>query len=432
VGGALTSSDSAGHADWGVRPASVNTPAWQAPSIVYAPDQTGTKWAACASLTYLSAAPSCVSVIFDRVLVAGNTTLTVSASGPGAPGFGVDGSYYDLHTTAKFTTARVCVYDTSTTANSVLLHYDSTGAATDVTDYNFPAPPNPNPGNRVCSTPLSSLSPFAIAHKVADTTPPAISLANTADGQNGWNVAAPVTVTVNATDPDGGLAGTPTCTDAANGGSATPSTVTGSEPNFTASVSGEGTHAINCTATDRAGNSASATDTVKIDTQPPVISYSGNAPSYTVDQTIGIACAASDPTPGSGLASNTCKDITGPAYSFAVGTNTFAADATDNAGNKGHGSVSFTVQVTPSTLCQVTKQFVESSTNFASLPPVVRATIDSRLTALCSALESANLTNPQLKALAITAYEKGVQALAAFGWLTSDQAGTLTRLATAL
>jgi hypothetical protein len=42
------------------------------------------------------------------------------------------------------------------------------------------------------------------------------------------------------------------------------------------------------------------------------------------------------------------------------------------------------------------------------------------------------LTNSQLKALAVAAYDKGVQALAAYGWLTSDQAATLTRLADGL
>jgi WD40-like Beta Propeller Repeat len=430
----LTNCDCAGHADWG--PAQANptgaptaTPVSSSAYGIYPPDQTGAKSAACASITALDGAPSCVFVAFDQVSVAGNTTLTSTSTGPAAPsGFSINGTYYTLHTTATFTTARVCIYDSGVTSTSVLLHYDLSGTATDVTD-----PGLLTPGTRICSIPLNSLSPFAIAQPAAtDTTPPTISLSHTADGQNGWNVTAPVTVAVNATDPDGGLAGAPACTDAMNGGSPASLVVSASEPSYAVSVSGEGTHAINCTATDGPGNHASASDTVKIDTQPPVVSYTGNAGSYTVDESVSITCTNSDPTPGSGLASSTCENVAGPAYSFALGTNMFSADATDVAGNKGHGSVMFTVQVTPASLCQVTKQFVETSTHFGSLPPVVRAAIDAKLTAICTALANANLTNPQLKALAVAAYDKGVQFLAAFGWLTGDQAATLTRLAAGL
>jgi hypothetical protein len=76
----------------------------------------------------------------------------------------------------------------------------------------------------------------------------------------------------------------------------------------------------------------------------------------------------------------------------------------------------------------VTKQFVESSAKFNALPPIVRAAIDAKLTTVCAALANANLSNPQTRALAIAAYDKAVQFLAAFGWLTGDQASTLTRL----
>ena len=430
----LTNCDCAGHADWGPEPAHPTgaptaTPVSSSPYGIYPPDQTGAKSPACASITALDGAPSCVFVAFDQVSVAGNTTLTSSSTGPAAPsGFSINGTYYTLHTTATFTTARVCIYDSGVMSTSVLLHYDSSGTATDVTD-----PGLLTPGTRICSIPLNSLSPFAIAQPAAsDTTPPSISISHAPDGQNGWNVTAPVAVAVNATDPDGGLAGLPICTDAANGGTPTPLPVKGSEPSFTVSVTGEGVHQISCTASDVPGNQASASDTVNIDTQAPVVSYGGNASSYTIDQSVNITCTASDPTPGSGLASNTCANVTGPAYTFAVGANTFSADATDKAGNQGHTSVSFTVHVTPASLCQVTKQFVESSANFNALPPIVRSAIDAKLNAICAAVANANLSNPQLKALAIAAYDKGVQSLATFGWLTSDQAATLTRLASGL
>ncbi len=95
-----------------------------------------------------------------------------------------------------------------------------------------------------------------------------------------------------------------------------------------------------------------------IDTTPPSVTYSGNQGTYTVDQTVNITCTATDDL--SGVASTTCADITGPAYSFALGVNTYSATATDYAGNVGVGSTSFTVGVTPDSLCALTKQFVSN------------------------------------------------------------------------
>jgi hypothetical protein len=265
--------------------------------------------------------------------------MAASATGPSVPGFSVNGTYYDLHTTAKFTTARVCVYDTSTTATSVLLHYDSSGTAAEVTDYHFPAPPNPDPAIRVCSIPLSSLSPFAIAQPATDTTPPAISLSHTADGQNGWNVSAPVTVAVNATDPDGGLASPPACTDAANGGAPAALTVTGTEPNFTLTVSGEGAHVVSCTATDPPGNHASASDTVKIDQTPPSLAPT-IAPSATLTLNESGASAAANATDAtSGMSSASC----GPVDTSTAGDHTVTCTATDEAGNTNTATVHYTV-----------------------------------------------------------------------------------------
>lgn len=38
------------------------------------------------------------------------------------------------------------------------------------------------------------------------------------------------------------------------------------------------------------------------------------------------------------MASSTCSDVTGLAYTFSLGTNTSSATATDKAGNHGEGS----------------------------------------------------------------------------------------------
>lgn len=104
----------------------------------------------------------------------------------------------------------------------------------------------------------------------ADTTPPTISLnTGTPDGDNGWYVTSPVTVTYIASD-DVGVTGV-LCTD--NGGS--PFTV--SSGSFT--VSGDGIHDLSCVASDAAGNnSTSATGQVKIDTVNPGISAPTRSP----------------------------------------------------------------------------------------------------------------------------------------------------------
>ena len=103
----------------------------------------------------------------------------------------------------------------------------------------------------------------------------------------------------------------------------------------------------------------------------PTVTYTGNLGTYSVDQTVDITCSAADEEGGSGLASTTCADITGPAYSFGLGSHTFSATATDNAGNVGSGDVTFTVVVTVDALKQLTAQF-ESN-------PFVNAQLQSEL-----------------------------------------------------
>src|SRR6185312_6790718 len=67
----------------------------------------------------------------------------------------------------------------------------------------------------------------------------------------------------------------------------------------------------------------------------PTVSYSGNAGSYSLFQTVSIDCSAVDPSPGSWIdASKTdCADIVGPAYTFGLGPHTYTATATDLAGH---------------------------------------------------------------------------------------------------
>jgi Tol biopolymer transport system component len=386
--------------------------------------------------TPVSATPQTVvagsaTITFDSVTQAGTTSVTTSATGPAPPSgfeFGSPPIYYSVQTTALFGTAVVCITDSTITASSRLFHY-ANGAppAVDVTAAGYPDAAN----HRICSTPLTSLSPFLIGQVPTDTTPPSLSVSHTANGLNGWNLTSPVAVTILASDASG-LAGPPVCSDAVNAVTPKPLVVIGSGP-FATTVTGEGSHSIVCTVSDAAHNPATATDTVNIDTQAPLVSYFGNQGIYTVDQVVNITCVVSDPSPSSGLASNTCTNITGPASSFAAGTNSFSATATDNAGNNGHGSAIFTVQVTVGSLCLLTKQYLQASPRYAALNSWQKATLTSLANAICQRLPSgiALLSPPQKTAL-LNAYGAALQALVTTGWLTQGQANTLRRLASAI
>ena len=113
-----------------------------------------------------------------------------------------------------------------------------------------------------------------------DTTAPTVTMSHSIDGTEGWNKTGPVTVDITATDPDDPVADV-ACTDSLDAGTATPLTVSpGTTPGqYTLSVTGDGTHQLSCVATDSHGNvSAPATDTVKLDTTPPTITYTGSTP----------------------------------------------------------------------------------------------------------------------------------------------------------
>ena len=315
--------------------------------------------------------------------------------------------------------------------SSRLLHYP---VPTDVTQ--LPVVPT-----TICSASLTSFSPFAIVEPVSDTTPPLLAVSHTSDGANGWNVAGPVVVSINASDAGSGLAGTPSCTDSINGGASTALAVSGASPSFAASAVGEGVHEITCSVSDVAGNPATAAnDTVKLDTKAPIVSYTGNAGTYTTSQTISITCSAADGTPGSGLASNTCVSIAEPASNFTLGPHDRSADATDNAGNVGHGSTSFTVQAVPAptpitigALCLKTKQYIQSSPRYLSLNARQKVVVDLVANVLCRRLTAIGpWLTPKQKAAFVTAYKSGVQSLVPPGWLTQAQATTLIGLANQL
>ena len=167
---------------------------------------------------------------------------------------------------------------------------------------------------------------------VVDTTKPAIQgTASPAPNGAGWN-NTPVTVTFVCGDYF--LA---SCTDPAT---------------LTADGAGQ---SVTGTATDTSGNTSTAiVSGINIDRTAPVVLYSGNAGTYTIDQTVNISCSATDAL--SGISTTTCASIAGPASGFAVGSNTFTATATDAAGNSTTVHATFVVVVTADSLCALTRQ----------------------------------------------------------------------------
>jgi hypothetical protein len=195
-------------------------------------------------------------------------------------------------------------------------------------------------------------------------------------------------------------------------------------PGFT--VPGEARHHISYKSTDNVGNAeAPKSPEIDIDGTLPVVTYTGNAGSYTVDQQVNITCSSADPKladgePGSGVFSDTCRNIIGPADSFKLGSNPFSAAATDVAGNVGTASTSFTVQVTYGSLCNLVQRFVTDS---------------GIATALCSQLSAASAAAARgdvtTKSNILGAFISTVAAQSGKA-MTSDQAAILTRLARAL
>jgi Peptidase family M1 domain len=183
---------------------------------------------------------------------------------------------------------------------------------------------------------------------------------------------------------------------------------------------GQGIVTRSCSVTTTAPpifSSGDVSETVKHDSLAPVVSYSGNAGSYTVDQTVSIHCGASDPSPGSGLASDNCADVSAPAYTFSLGSHTLSASAEDVAGNVGSGSATFTVVVTFDSLKVLVARF---STN-----PDVTSGLNDKLTAAAKAKTAAQ------RAHLLNAFANQVRAQTGKA-LTAEQAGILLELADAL
>jgi hypothetical protein len=181
--------------------------------------------------------------------------------------------------------------------------------------------------------------PSAVSQIVwGDATPPVVATAPDIVAEaTGPNGAVVTFATPPATD-DAGAVGGVTCSPAS--GSVFPLAST----------------TVTCTAFDAAGNAGQSRFAVTVvDTTAPSISFSGNAGSYTVDQTVSIACTATDLVTSAPAVA--CIGGSGPAYAFNLGVNVVQATAQDDAGNRAAGTTPFTVTVDEASLAALTGQF---------------------------------------------------------------------------
>jgi hypothetical protein len=200
---------------------------------------------------------------------------------------------------------------------------------------------------------------------------------------------------------------------------------TGSAPSgsfaYTA-VQGDGTYAFATRAADVAGNAQgipAAPDAVTtLDTVAPKVGFGGNQGTYDVDQAIWIACGASDPAPGTGIASSTCPGVaSATAYTLGLGPHTLSATVTDKAGNTTAAQTTYTVTATATGTGGLLAKWVKASAKYQALSPGVKAFIDA-VDAACTADLKAT---PQR----LSEFNSIVDALAGGGFLTATQSAAI-------
>lgn len=157
---------------------------------------------------------------------------------------------------------------------------------------------------------------------------------------------------------------------------------------------------------------------VRIDKTPPLISFTGNAEVYTVDETVAITCNASDAH--SGIDTSTCANVNAPAYTFGAGDHQIEAEATDLAGNHSAASTNFSVFVTYDALCTITRRLVNHRESAAEL-----------CEKLGQAARTAARGRPGQAAERVIEYQRHVLQLIP-GRVSADKAETLVNLASAL
>ena len=232
---------------------------------------------------------------------------------------------------------------------------------------------------------------LTVAEVALDLSPPVITPSvSGALGENDWYVSD-IEIGWSVTDEQSSITATEGCQDR---------TVV------------EDTHGatFTCKATSD-GGTASASVTVKRDESLPVVAYDGETGPFALDDEVDIRCDAWDET--SGVASTSCADISGPAWSFGVGTTVVRASATDHAGNDGTGEVSFEVLADVAGVCALVREWVPH---------------DGLADALCAKLEQARRSGRgHAASRQLGAFVHHIDALRGV-WLTDDQADVLIEL----
>jgi hypothetical protein len=107
-------------------------------------------------------------------------------------------------------------------------------------------------------------------------------------------------------------------------------------------------------------------------------------------------------------------------YSFALGANTFTSIATDNAGNVGHGSVSFTVTLSCPSMTPLIARFVSDAKWQKKLA--------DRMSNVCDKVGKDNPSKDEQVGEFVKELGRAVDA----GAVSASNAAVLTRLAQAL
>lgn len=210
----------------------------------------------------------------------------------------------------------------------------------------------------VVATNAAGLTQTDTRKVTVDTTPPAVALSSPLTGTLTNNAVATVTGTTE-----------PGATVDVNGVNA----VVSATGTFDVSIPlQEGANTITATATDAAGNAASSSVQVTLDTRAPALTLSSPTPGLTKNAAV-LVSGSTEPgatvtvdgnavtVDGSGAFSTT--------LSLSDGTHTVTVDATDAAGNRAQSVVSVTVDTTPPAISITTPS---SGTNLTT--PIVTVT----------------------------------------------------------
>jgi hypothetical protein len=276
----------------------------------------------------------------------GDYTITVSVSDSGTGTYNTSPATFTLHVNAPTNTAPSLSLPGNITA-------EATSAAGAVVTYTATAAdaqddPDPTPTCSPASGSTFSLGTTTVNCSVTDSGGMSASgsFTVTVRDTTAPTVTVPANITAEATGPSGAAVSfTASASDLVDG-AITPSCSPASGSTFAL-----GTTTVNCSATDAAGNTGSASFSVTVrDTTPPSVTVPAN---MTVEATgpsgavATFSASASDLVDGS--LAVTCSPASGS--TFPLGTTTVNCSATDAAGNIGSGSFSVSVvDTTPPTV----------------------------------------------------------------------------------